>query len=74
MWIVVVVDNFYPSVYHFDNKEDAIRSYNKERSMGHIIHLAEVKDSKVNEDNFSIDFDYGRNDIEALDVEWYDGR
>jgi len=72
MWIVVVVDNYYPSVFHFKDEEEARKSYEKERYMGHVVHLAEVKESKSNQDNIHNEFD--ENNIETLDVEWYTNR
>lgn len=69
MWIVVVVDEHYPSVFHFKNEEDARESYEKERGMGFIVHLAEVKDSKIDHNNTSYNFD--EDNIESYDVEWY---
>lgn len=70
MWIVVVVDNYYPSVFHFDNEEEARKSYEKERFMGHAVHLAEVKESKFDKEVYEFD----ESKPETIDVEWYTDR
>lgn len=70
MWIVVVADHYYPSVFHFDSEEEAIKSYKKERYMGFAVHLAKVEKSKFDKEVFEFDVD----NPETLDVEWYTER
>ncbi|MBX0320268.1 hypothetical protein [Shouchella clausii] len=77
MWIVVVVDQYYPSVFHFDNEEEAKTSYLKKRSMGYAVHLAKVTHTKLDIDEFErmINFDeLDGTHVESLDVNWHTGR
>ena len=70
MWIVVVVDHYYPSVFHFDNEDEAKESYEKERHMGFAVHLAKVEQSKFDKEVY----DFDENKPETLDVEWHTDR
>lgn len=73
MWIVVVVEHYYPSVFHFDNKDEALTCYKKNKDsgrMGHAVHLAKVEESNYCKEIYEFD----ENKIEALDVEWYTER
>jgi hypothetical protein len=67
MWIVVVVEHYYPSVFHFDNKEEAFACYQRQVRYGHAVHLAKTVYSKYDKDIYEFD----ESNIESLDVEWY---
>lgn len=64
MWIVVIVDEFYPSVYHFKEQEEAKHFYGKVNNMkrGHVVHLAKVKESCVDKEELD--------ERQKMDVEW----
>lgn len=66
MWIVVVVQSHYPSVFHFDEEGEARESYDQSKEYGHVVHLAKVLDSDYCYDFKNID----KEDIKTLDVDW----
>jgi len=67
MWIVVVVEPYYPSVFHFENEDEALKCFNKNKDNGKVTHLAEVKKCQFNHDLYEFD----EKNMESLDVEWY---
>lgn len=80
MYIVVVVESYYPSVFHFTSKEEAVECYEKNKEeFGHVVHLAKVETSHFNEDNLPVEYgkedeqtvEYFNKNVEKLDVEWY---
>lgn len=79
MYIVVVVNQHYPSVLHFKDRSEAIEKYEEYKEQGYVIHLAQVETSHFNTEDFQFQNDELRNykeDIDhipanALDVEWY---
>ena len=77
MWIVVVVDAFYPSVLHFNNKEEAVESYEKNKEQGYVTHLAETIMSHYEEESLpsrvgeSKSIGHFQKNVEELDVEWH---
>ncbi|POI16642.1 hypothetical protein C2145_11190 [Bacillus velezensis] len=73
MWIVIVVAHYYPSVFHFDNEEEARKCYEKNKEelyTGHAIHFVEVKASKYYKEQGK----FGLDKAETLDVRWYSDR
>lgn len=71
MWIVVILDTFYPSIYHFDDEAQATSFYHrmKDNGYGHAVHLSEVKTVTVTDEEKERKFDEGN--VEALNVEWH---
>lgn len=69
MWIVVIVEPYYPTVKHYDNEEDARKQYERYKGSGFVTHLAEVKEKEVNHEYMS---SYARKyeKPKDLDVEW----
>lgn len=60
MWIVVVVDQYYPSVMHYSDEEQAKESFNKNKSKGNVTHIAKVERYHVNDwdsNNWDVIFD-----------------
>lgn len=49
LWIVVVGDTFYPSIFHFENEEEATEHFKriKEEKYYDFIHIAKVKDTLI---------------------------
>lgn len=70
MWIVVVAEPYYPSVFHFTNEDEARDCYNKNKENGKVTHFAEVVKSNFNHDLYEFD----EKDMESLDVDWYISR
>lgn len=70
MWIVVVVEPYYPSIFHFNNEAEARVCYEKNKNDGKVTHLAVPIKSNYNEELYEFDV----NDPETLDVEWYISR
>lgn len=79
MWIVVVVESYYPSVLHFKDRIEAIESYEKNKEQGYVTHLAKVETSHFEEESLPTlrgeeaepAVEHFQNNAEKLDVEWY---
>lgn len=48
MWIVVVLDYYYPSVFHFEEELAALDLYNEYKEYGFLVHLARIESSTLN--------------------------
>lgn len=70
MWIVVVVEEHYPSVFHFDNEVEAKKAYEKYKDDRAIVHIAEVKDTSFNEESYD-NSHKNKDDVKTWNVEWY---
>lgn len=70
MWIVVVVDSYYPSVFHFDDEVEAKKAYEKYKNHRIVTHFAKVEDycfdEEITEDFSNIKLD----DVKTWDVDW----
>jgi hypothetical protein len=64
MWIVVTLEPYYPSVYHFTSKEEAEKWFNECAARSK--HLAYVERTEIDEDDTSIK----RTDINTWNIEW----
>lgn len=79
MYIVVIVDSYYPSVLHFNERIDAIEFYERNKKEGYVVHLAEVEVSHFDEESlpyiveegYEQSAEYFQRNLEKLDVEWY---
>lgn len=64
MWLVVVLDDYYPSVIHYDNEKEAMESFEKNKSRGYATHIVKVLETYINKED-------GRaNEDSCLDVIW----
>lgn len=78
MYIVVVVNQHYPSVLHFKDRLEAIEKYEEYKERGYVVHLAQVETSHFNTDDYQFEYDKLRDykddveniPVEALDAEW----
>jgi uncharacterized protein (DUF2249 family) len=71
MWIVVIVNQHYPSVLHFHNEQEAKEQYNLYKENGFVVHLAKVHDYQFNEDDI-FDFEgINKDNIKTWDIKWY---
>lgn len=70
MWIVVVAEYYYPSVFHFDNEVEARKCYEKNKG-ARVVHIAKVEESDYCKEDVS---EEDIKDVERLDVEWYTSR
>lgn len=70
MWVVVVVEEYYPSVLHFDDEVEAKKAYEKYKGNQSIVHIAEVKDTAFYEESMK-DYGMDKDKIKTWDVEWY---
>lgn len=70
MWIVVVLEHYYPSVFHFSNEKEAKECYERNKTCGFGAHLAWVQASHLDKTVYEFD----ENKIDTLDVEWYASR
>lgn len=68
-WIVVIVDPYYPSVYHFDNEDEAKEAYETHAGSDFVTHLAEVKEQTISPDGMDL-YEKNNRNIKALDVQW----
>lgn len=48
MWIVVAVNPFYPSVFHFNSRAEAVECYEHYKKEDTAVHLAKVQSSNFN--------------------------
>jgi hypothetical protein len=67
MWLVVVVENYYPSVLHYDSEEEARESFERNKSEGYVTHIAKVSETYINPD----EADGRASKDNCWDVEWY---
>lgn len=73
MWIVVVGEEHYPSIFHFKTKQEAEICFKKNKNAGAFVHMAEVSiTSFVDEYEHTDVQEYKKTfNPEKLDIEWY---
>lgn len=69
MWIVVVIETYYPSVLHFENEDLAKEAYEKHKNKKAVVHMAEVKSTTFNEE--LAETDMKEKYLKTWNVEWY---
>lgn len=67
MWAVIIIDTYYPSLYHFETEEEARKCFEKHKEDFNV-HLAKVEETMIHEDELS---SIKKNDILSYDVDWY---